>query len=414
MIQIFAEHPTNRLKFVLDFCFKEKGQDYILIHQHEDWDPGDDTALSYSNQQMDCDYAIEPLGLLNESDIDPFLKLEKYGEKLTLRGDSDPLSVIFYILSRYEEYQEHQADQHGRFLSTSSAQFELNVLHSPICDIIVRKLWQKLGLDYQPVKEKFEFVPSFDIDVAWAFKHRPLWRRIGALKNGQFLQRLGVLLFGEKDPYDTYNKIVEISARVDRIICFAPLSDYGPYDKNISHKNEHYRSLIRGLNADGGMGLHPGYQAHLNEDILQEEKARIEEILGREMVKSRFHFLRLDVPSSYPLMIKIGFKKDYSMGYADQVGFRAGTSFPFYYFNLNTNETTDYLIFPFAYLDNAFKDYLKLDVDSAILQMKDLVNEVKEVGGVFMCIWHNHSINDQGEWKGWYKLLEETIKCAKS
>ena len=414
MIGVFTEKDSPRLRYVLDFCFKQKGAECTLINSEDEWSLFQGTKLNYSNKTLECDYDISPSALLFEEGIDEYLKLEKIGNKLALRGDMDMLAVIFYILSRYEEYKIDGNDQHGRFTAEQSAQFTLGVLQEPICDDIVKKLWNKLGLDYKMVRDQFECVPSFDIDVAWAYKNRPLWRKLGAFKHGKWFERIAVLLGLKKDPYDTYSEILLISSKLNRIICFAPVSDYGKLDKNISYKNENYRSLLRGLNSDGGMGLHPGYNSFMNEDIITEEKERLEEILGHKMEKSRFHFLRFDMPKSYQLMIELGFRKDYSMGYADHSGFRAGTSFPFYFFDLDSNEQKDYLIFPFAYLDNAYKDYMKVDPETALNDVEQLMNRVKDVGGVFMCIWHNHSISNKGEWKGWLTVLQNTVEWGRS
>jgi Family of unknown function (DUF7033) len=413
MLVVFSENSSPRLKFVLDFCFKEKGCSYELITSEKHWNVEKKSALNYSAKQLVCDYAIEPFGLLNETDIDPHLKLEKLNDKLGLRGDTDPLSVIFYLLSRYEEYQAHEKDSHGRFTASQSQQQALEVLYQPVCDKIVKKLWQKLGLDYSSVLAQYEMVPSFDIDIAWAFKNRPLWRKLGAFSKGQLTKRLGVLIGGKKDPYDTFGKIVQISSELNRIICFTPVSDYGPFDKNISHKNENYRSLVRGLNADGGLGLHPGYASFKKKEVLLEEKERLEAILGHPMKKARFHFLRFEIPTSYQIMIETGFTKDYSMGYADSAGFRAGTSFPFYFFDLEKNSSSEYLIFPFAYLDSALKDYMNLDPKRALELVEQLILEVKAVGGVFMCVWHNHSISNNGLWKDWSQVLDKTMQWGK-
>lgn len=413
MISIFTPKKSERLTFVLDFCFKEKNLEYELITSAEEWNNSNSTKFTYSKEIMDCDYAVEPSGLLFEEDIDEHLKLEKEGDKLMLRGSKDPLSIIFYLLSRYEEYQPHEKDKHGRFASSQSQQTALGYLYDPVVDRIVLKLWHKLGLDYNVILGGFECVPSFDIDVAWAYKNRPFWRIAGAFSKGNFAERVGVLVGGKKDPYDTYSEIVRISTEVDRIICFSAVSDYGPLDKNIDWKNDHYRSLIRGLNSTGGMGLHPGYASFLNAIKIGEEKERMEEILGHDVKKSRFHFLRFEIPTSYQLMIEEGFTKDYSMGYADNAGFRAGTSFPFYFFDLSKNCRTTYLLFPFCYMDSALKDNLKLGMAESEELIKKLMDEVKNVGGLFMCIWHNSSITDKGEWSNWLELLNKTVQWSK-
>ena len=116
------------------------------------------------------------------------------------------------------------------------------------------------------------------------------------------------------------------------------MSDWGKYDKNINWKNQDYQSLIRGLNANGGMGIHPGYETHLNPTKVKEEQNRLAEIVGHEVTKSRFHFLRFELAKSYQILLDNGITKDYSMGYADDIGFRAGTSVPFKFFNLEKND----------------------------------------------------------------------------
>ena len=112
---------------------------------------------------------------------------------------------------------------------------------------------------------------------------------------------------------------------------------------------------------------------------------------------------------SYDLLIQNGIKKDYSMGYSDRSGFRAGTSFPFYYFNLKKNKAEDLLIFPFAYMDSALKDKMNLSSEEALKHVEQIIDKTAKVGGLFMCIWHNSSVTDKGEWKGWRDVLDRTV-----
>ncbi|MEX1000858.1 MAG: polysaccharide deacetylase family protein [Crocinitomicaceae bacterium] len=414
MIAVFSIDDTPRLQYVLDFVFREKGCEILLIQDIEKWNDTEAIKLNYSNELVECDYSIGPSGLLLEDELDASLKIEEENGEFLIRGTEDPLSLIFYLISRYEEYQPHEKDEHGRFTAKQSQQFNLGILDQPYADQLVKELWRKLGIDYSEILENFECVPSFDIDVAWAYKNRPLWRKMAAYLKGKWVERTAVLLRLRKDPYDTYSEIVAISAELDRIICFTPVSDYASYDKNIHWANEHYQSLIRGLNSSGGLGLHPGYQSHLKPDKLKEEKKRLEEIVGHKVTKSRFHFLRFHLPTSYNNLLKSNFKKDYSMGYADDVGFRAGTSFPHYFFDLKSNRKKKLFIFPFIYMDSALKDQLKLNPDEAALKVEQLMQSVKEVGGLFMCIWHNHTINDKGEWENWLSVLHKTVKWGKT
>lgn len=412
MITVFAQHHSSRLQFVLDFAFKDKGEEYQLCSSSEEFNQSKQFKLNYSELELDADYHISPSGVLEESTIDSELRLEAEEGVLMLRGASDELSIIFYLLSRYEEYVKTEKDEHGRFAATNADLKKLGLLKRPVCDELVMELWQRLGLDYSEVLKRFECVPSFDIDVAWAYKGRPLWRTLGGMVKNVGDGRLRVLLNREKDPYDTYSDIITYSALVDRIICFALLSDYGPKDKNIPWDNFEYQSLLRGLNSSGGMGIHPGYNSFLKAGKQKIETERLEEIVGHEVVKSRFHYLRFQLPESYEILIENGIKKDYSMGFADDIGFRAGTSFPFNFYNLNKESITDLLVFPFVYMDSSLKDQLKLTPQQASQEVKQLIQNVSKAGGLFMCIWHNHSINNQGEWKGWKSVLDDTVKTS--
>jgi hypothetical protein len=413
MISIFSEHITPRLTYVLDFCFGQKGFEYKVVSSIEEWSKIKTKRINYSQLSMPCDYLIKPHELLFEDSIREDLQISFLNNELQLDKMTDEFALIFWMLSRYEEYLPHERDQHDRYKASNSALYKLGVHRKPMADILVKKIWQKIELDYSIIERGFECVPSFDIDVAWAYKHRKLTRMIGSgLTNGKLKERLRVLTGKQQDPYDTYSYISEIASKVNRIICFALLGDWSTYDKNIHWENEAYQSLLRGLNSSGGMGIHPSYETYKNGEKLETEIARLEHIVEHEIVKSRQHFLRLQIPDTYELLIEHGIQRDFTMGYAEEIGFRAGTSFPFYFFNLTTNKTSKLLVFPFAYMDGVLKDQLKLDPDNAKIVVKELIDEVKNVGGVFMCIWHNSSINDLGEWQGWKSVLDYNISLV--
>lgn len=413
MISVFTDHISNRLQYVLDFCFTQRGFDYQLVTNKSDWLKVKSLRLNYSHEPLPCDYHITPHGLLFETSIRPDIQVSVKNDRVVMDDIPDDLALIFRFLSRYEEYLPHERDEHDRYKAANSELVKNELHRKPVADQLNRGIWEKLGLDYGLVEKGFECVPSFDIDVAWAYKNRKFMRSVGsALTKGNLVDRVKVSIGKKQDPYDTYNYIMEISARVKRIICFALLGNYSKYNKNIHWRNDAYGSLIRGLNAAGGMGLHPSYEAHLNSDILGEEIKRLEEIVGHEIVKSRQHFLRLRIPDSYELLIQQGIQRDFTMGYADEVGFRAGTSFPFYFFNLRTNQATNLLVFPFAYMDGVLKDRMKLTPQESMVLVESLAMAVKSVGGVLMFIWHNSSINDLDEWAGWKQVLEHTMKFA--
>jgi hypothetical protein len=63
-------------------------------------------------------------------------------------------------------------------------------------------------------------------------------------------------------------------------------------------------------------------------------------------------------------------------------------------------------------MDGTLKDYLGLTPEEAINRSKLLIDEVKNVNGIFVSLWHNHSINDKGDWAGWKNVYEEIVAYA--
>ena len=411
MISIYATHKTPRLEYVLDFCFGSKGEEWQIISVLQKWTHVNEFRINYSNDDVPADLTIRPHPLLFSNAINPDVELTYENEQLSIDAVEDELSVIFYLLTCQSEYGDNDRDEHDRLKAKNHPLVKLGLNNRPIADELVVSVWDKIGLDYSQILKRYQCVPSFDIDIAWAYKNRGLIRGMAAfLKSKHKKERLKVILGKQKDPYDTYDTIDEIALTLERIICFALLGDWSKYDKNIHWKNRKLGSLIRGLNATGGMGIHPSYNTYLDPAKIRDEISRLESIVGHEVTKSRQHFLRLRLPESYRLLIQCGIRRDYSMGFADNLGFRAGTSFPYLWFDLEKNEQTELLVFPFAYMDSALKDYLKLDPEKAKENIRELILHTRKVGGVFMFIWHNSSINDRDEWRGWKEVLDFTVE----
>lgn len=411
MITIYSTYQTARLSYALDFCFKDKGVDYQLIQNKSEWDESSTQSINYTSEPLTADLQIYPQGILFESDIYPSKKLDYNNGEFLLDGVCDELGIIFFLLTNYFEYFNQDRDQHDRYQSKNHPLVKLNKHTEPVVDQLVKDIWGKLGLEYETVAKGFKLQPTFDIDIAWAYKERPLKRAIGgAIKGGKPIERLQVLAGSKKDPYDTFDSIKNIAANHKETTCFYLLGDYGPYDKNIAWDNKAYQSLINEMDQSILSGIHPSYQSYLDSNQIKVEKKRLEIITKKQINRSRQHFLRLSIPRSYKLLIDVGINNDYSMGFADNVGFRSGTSFPYSFFDLTKNEKTSLIVHPFAYVDSAFKDYLKLTAEESIPLMKEMKSKIKEVGGTFCFIWHNSSIHNTGEWSEWRAVLDKTLE----
>ena len=151
-------------------------------------------------------------------------------------------------------------------------------------------------------------------------------------------------------------------------------------------------------------------QAGADQDRTISETARLYEITGKKVESSRFHFLRLRFPQSYRSLLAAGIRQDYTMGFADEPGFRAGIARPFQFYDLVANEPADITVIPFQYMDVTLSRYRALKPDEALKLVADLITEVKNVGGLFVSIWHNTSLLDDDEGNKWRGVYEGMLK----
>jgi hypothetical protein len=190
------------------------------------------------------------------------------------------------------------------------------------------------------------------------------------------------------------------------------LGNYAAYDKNISWKNKTLQKLIQRCHRFASSGIHPSYASGNNVKVVLKESNRLKKIIGGEIKVSRQHFLRLRFPYTYHSLIEAGIQEDYTMGYADDVGFRAGTSRVFPWFDLIKNEQTDLMIYPFAYMDGTLNEYLHLTPEEAMHLIRSLYEEISLFGGNFTFIWHNETLNNRGKWEGWREVFNYSLNLA--
>jgi hypothetical protein len=130
------------------------------------------------------------------------------------------------------------------------------------------------------------------------------------------------------------------------------------------------------------------------------------------VVRGRYHFLRLRLPRSYRIMQHAGIRHDYTMGYADAVGFRAGISVPYPFYDVERDHENDLLIHPFCVMDTTLKKYLNLSPAEGLEEYKRLIDLVRKVDGTFCCIVHNQNLNELDGWAGWKDTYEKMVEYA--
>lgn len=425
MILIYSASSSNRLTYVLDFVFKEHGLTYKLTSDVSFYQSYTDYKFAYSSDEVFSENEkLKPATLLFEKGI-VSQKIERCFWKntpcLSFEGVYDPLASIFYVLTRYEEYVGTVRDEHNRFEAKTSVLSKYEWLQIQVVERWIEALLLHFAPPiYEKLKQNLqrELIPTFDIDITFAH----LWKGnarnfLSACKD---LSRLNIeninirraVLQGQlKDPYDSFDEILSIAEQFTETRVFWHIGAYGKYDKNISVHDVNHQKLIQVISEKTHLGLHPSYASNTSYKKLEFEAQSLRDVSQKQVNESRQHFLKLSFPETYLNLIQLNFEKDYSMGYADQIGFRAGTAHPHSFYDvLNDMSYENYRIVPFCYMDGTLKDYLNLNCEESIVQIQRLMAEVKEYGGVFSFIWHNHSFAEADSWSGWKKVFNETIR----
>jgi hypothetical protein len=379
--------------------------------------------IIYSGNNISGGVYFFSFDLLFENDIKEFdvYSGEINGKKILFRHDEkdalgfDVFASIFYLLSRYEEYLQKPTDKFENYDFKNSILHKLNCMHVPVIEQWMEMLKKVLTEKFPELQFKQsspKFVLSFDVDVAYAYQNRSLIRTTGGLIKKLFSlklldlkDQLYTLLHVRKDMFDTYEYIFS-KIKNTKAIFFFNMGRYAKYDKNPSYKNKKFQVLIKLIREKHFVGLHPSYASNSNNNLIAEEKKWLEKIINEEITSSRQHYLKLKLPHTYNQLIENGIRNDYTIGYHDAYGFRAGTCRPFLFFNLKTNQTTNLRLFPFTIMEGTFNDAMKLSIEQSKKIMSDLISEVCAHNGMFIPLWHNSTLSDKDGWEGWREVFE--------
>jgi len=159
-------------------------------------------------------------------------------------------------------------------------------------------------------------------------------------------------------------------------------------------------------------GFHPGYLTFGDVGVLREELEILRESLGDGPIGGRQHFLRW-TPETWAHWERCGLVYDSTLGYADQVGFRAGTCHPYRPWLLLEDRESKLLEIPLIVMDGTLVDYMKLTPAQGVQAASELIDRCRLVGGVFALLWHNSTLLYPAYGDTYDRLLEMMAGCER-
>lgn len=429
MILIYADKISSRLEYSAQLIFQDilnsdvRFTDNVIFFKQSEL-----PKINYSATRFGSELFIEASSLLFENTIAmPGLNPVEHegitGFFATTSGSFlpfDPFASVFVVVTRMEEYIPGSRDKFGRFDPEQSILCRYGLQEKAVVNRWALMLATGIRGRYPQFvfyNQPFRFLSTIDVDNAYAFLAKGFLRTAGSalkslLRKGSddFITRIKVLLHQENDPFDAYSYLFEqFRGNEKEVRFFFLMRNEGKYDRQVSLKNNRFRNLVKQIHSRYETGIHPSFLSSVKREpeMIAREKKNLEEITGTPVTISRQHFLMLEFPFTYSNLLESGITCDYSMGFAQLAGFRAGICTPYFFYDLAREKSTTLKIIPFQVMDVTLRQYMGLSPEEASRKIEILLDEVRETGGIFCSIWHNETLHDRGFWKGYRKVFED-------
>ncbi|MFV8281974.1 polysaccharide deacetylase family protein [Christiangramia marina] len=424
MLLIYTQKVTPRIVYIFKhLCTHILGIPINFTSKIEEFIAHDGPKLSYGKQALGNEFFIQNVDLLLEQGFSEIeIKVQPWDDTIgffALAESSDlPFDIFaasFFLLSRYEEYLPHVKDEFGRFPASESIAFQENFLHKPIVDIWAYKFQEILMERFPQLEHKKRAYHNSTIitsENTFVFKNKGFLRSfVGLLSDlvqfniGKVIDRLQVWIRIKSDPNDTFEDLISI-IREDKIetLFMFQLSDFSRHDRNISHNRIPHRAVIKSVADYSKVGLLMGYYAMEDIRILRKEKLRLEDIVHSSVEHAMNHQYNLRLPDQYNNLIELEINNDYSMGYPDKLGFRAGTSTSYLFYDINMEVTTPLKVHPYAFNSNVVAKMTRNKLNE---DLRRIILETKEVQGTLRSVFSNHDFSQYADSNSYYSVLNQ-------
>lgn len=351
-----------------------------------------------------------------------------------IRLPIDILGSVFFLLSRYEEAVAGACqDQHGRFPGIASVAHRAGFASRPLVDEWVELLWWAMQ-SLVPTLSRKPRVPqlwvSCDVDAPFSPGDRgltALLRQCAAhLATERSVKRASMTLvnatvsrFGIRrfDPFDTFEWMLDQNERLGHRVTFFFIAASRPQRIDSLHSIDEPRmvSLIESIVRRGHeIGLHGSYRSASETQLLAAELDRLKGVVSRAggdvaRIGARQHYLRWRPDLTARALDELGIEYDSTLGFADVLGFRCGTSHSFPLFDLPSRRALNLRERPLVLMEATVisRAYLGLGCS---LKAHALMHRIREkclrFGGEFSLLWHNSNFVDDRARELYRSLLQ--------
>ena len=424
MLLIYTQKVTPRITYAFKhICTRVLGLDIKFTSKIEEFIVYEGMKFSYGKKRLGNELFFQNVDLLLEqgfSDVE--IKVHDWEDtkcffSVSEKSDLpfDIFAASFYLLSRYEEYLPHVKDESGRYPALESIAYKEEFLNSPVIDFWIEKFKNILITRFSEIsfkKQNYNSISVISVSHVFNFKNKGFLRSLGGilvdlgnLKFSKTSDRIKVLLRLRKDPYNVFDDLIALVKKHKINLNFMfQLSNFNVYDRNINHNRLNYREIIKYVADYSNVGLRLGYFAISDIETLKVEKKRFENIIHgplQNVINTKFNLM---LPEHYGFLNELEIPNDYSMGYPETIGFRAGTSSPFLFYDINLEMTTPLRIHPYVFHSQATLVYDAISLQTIISK---IVEDLKKVNGNMLTIFKSRDFSEYSNYNYQYSLLKQ-------
>lgn len=424
MLLIYTQKVTPRITYAFKhICTRILGLEIKFTSKIEEFIAFEGMKFSYGKKRLGNELFFQNVDLLLEqgfSDVE--IKVQDWEDTkcfFSVSENSDlPFDIFaasFYLLSRYEEYLPHVKDNFGRFPALESLAYKEEFLNSPVIDIWIQKFKNLLVSRFTEIyfkKQKYKSTSVISVSHVFNFQNKGFLRSLTGtlldlfqLKFSRVSDRIKVQLRLKKDPYNVFDDLILLVKKYKINLNFMfQLSNFNAYDRNINYNRLNYREIIKYVADYSLVGLRLGYFAISDIETLKVEKKRFENIIHgplQNVINTKYNLL---LPEHYGFLNELEIPNDYSMGYPETIGFRAGTSLPFLFYDINLEITTPLRVHPYVFHSQAAHSYEDEDLQ---LHISEIMKGLKNVKGNMLSIFKNRDFSEYSNFNYYYSLLKQ-------
>lgn len=329
----------------------------------------------------------------------------------------DVFGSVFLFLTRYEEIAIAERDPMDRFTSPLSLAGREGLLERPLVNEYVELLWRGITRVWPRLRRKtftYRLLLSHDVDAVSVTELTlpQIVRSLGA----DVVQRRDLPLAARRatayalgrarrnpasyDPYDTADFIMDVSERagVASVFNFVAGTSDPLFDPAYDLDQPWVRRLLGKVAGRGHeIGLHPSYATYLDGLRTAAEFSRLQRVCSEERIRQktwggRQHYLRWRNPVTWQNWERSGLAYDSTLGFADRIGFRAGTCWEYPVFDLVERKELALRERPLVAMESSLLSYMNVPLTEAAQRLVSLAQVCRAHAGDFTLLWHGHML----------------------